>query len=248
MMLRQLDIMPGRLGLAARFVLSSPVDVALHSMRKQAKLAGVSHSTMVRLAEWMGLDGYDSLRAIYREGIKAGMGGSDAASSASAAAPLPESSDGLERLANEVERFGLEDNLQRHAEAASILLSADRIICVASEAGLPVAVHFQQLMESIGRTAVFYDVEDGTSSAALKSFGSRDVMLAIATGSASPRVTHTARYADRKGIRVVALTDCPRSSIASFSNCIIVPSQAPGSPATIAATVAVVETVVSMIV
>lgn len=246
-MTRQLDSMPGRLRVAAHFVLSRPADVALNSMRKQAEQAGVSHSTMVRLAEWMGLDGYDALRAIYQEGIKAGMGGTEVTSS-SVSEPPPATRDSLERLVTEVERFGLDDNLQRHSEAASILSAADRVICVASETGLPVATHFLHLMQSMERVAVSYDVERGTPSAAMKSFGSRDAMLAVATGTASPRVTHTARYADRRGIRVVALTDCPRASIASFSNAIIVPSQALGSHATLAATVAVVETIVSLMI
>ncbi|NKC52074.1 MurR/RpiR family transcriptional regulator [Ochrobactrum cytisi] len=66
----QLDTMPKGLRTAARFVLSHPVDVALSSMRRQAKQVGVSHSTMVRPAEWMGLDGYDALRAIFRRRYK----------------------------------------------------------------------------------------------------------------------------------------------------------------------------------
>ncbi|WP_394893290.1 hypothetical protein ACG873_17095 [Mesorhizobium sp. AaZ16] len=47
----ELELLPGQLRAAARFVLANPKDVALKTMREQAGLAGVSHSTMVRFAE-----------------------------------------------------------------------------------------------------------------------------------------------------------------------------------------------------
>lgn len=60
LLVERFETMPPQLQVAARFVLDDPQGVALMSMRKQASQAGVSHSTMMRLARWLGLDGYDT--------------------------------------------------------------------------------------------------------------------------------------------------------------------------------------------
>ena len=71
MLVEELEAMPPQLKAAARFVLEQPTDVALMSMREQARRAGVSHTTMVRLAAWLGLDSYEELRAAYAEALRA---------------------------------------------------------------------------------------------------------------------------------------------------------------------------------
>ncbi|TGT34663.1 MurR/RpiR family transcriptional regulator, partial [Mesorhizobium sp. M8A.F.Ca.ET.167.01.1.1] len=55
MLVGGLASMPSQLRTAARFVLEHPADVALMSMREQGRKARVSHTTMVRLAAWLGL-------------------------------------------------------------------------------------------------------------------------------------------------------------------------------------------------
>src|SRR5690606_2156898 len=55
---------------ASRFVLDHPDDVALMSMREQAIRAGVSHSTMMRLARSLGLNSYEDMRALYAKGLR----------------------------------------------------------------------------------------------------------------------------------------------------------------------------------
>ena len=241
----QLDTMPRGLRAAARFVLSHPVDVALNSMRSQARQVGVSHSTMVRLAEWMGLDGYDALRAIFRDGIKAGIWTRTEASVNNDDYVQQTPSDSLEWLATEVERCGLQDRMQHYGEAATILAGADRVICVTSQAELVVAHRFGDLMQAIGRNSVSVDSATGAP-ADLRSLGPRDAMLAVCMGPAIPQVTNTARYADRRGARIVALTNCPASSIARFSHAIIVQSQLSQSTPMLAATIASVEIITSL--
>ncbi|TIU25817.1 MAG: MurR/RpiR family transcriptional regulator, partial [Mesorhizobium sp.] len=65
LLVERFENMPPQLRVAARFVLDHPKDVALMSMREQAHQAGVSHSTMMRLARWLGLDGYEDMRSLY---------------------------------------------------------------------------------------------------------------------------------------------------------------------------------------
>ncbi len=58
-----------RLQQAARFIVDNPQLVALRSMRAVASRAHVDPSTMVRLAQDLGFDGYEQLRDCYRRKI-----------------------------------------------------------------------------------------------------------------------------------------------------------------------------------
>ena len=59
--------LPAQLKLAARYVLDHPHDVALLSMREQARRANVTPATMTRLAQQLGLEGYDALKKYARD-------------------------------------------------------------------------------------------------------------------------------------------------------------------------------------
>src|SRR5260370_28043380 len=66
------DILPPQLQTAARYMLDRPDDVALLSMREQARRAGVPPATMTRLAQRLGLEGYDQVRELYARAVRAG--------------------------------------------------------------------------------------------------------------------------------------------------------------------------------
>src|SRR5258708_29925244 len=66
------DAMSAQLQAAGRYVLDRPRDVALLSMREQARQAGVQPATMTRLAKHLGLDGYDDIREMYAAAVRDG--------------------------------------------------------------------------------------------------------------------------------------------------------------------------------
>src|SRR5947209_11854448 len=68
--IKAFDTMSGQLQAGARYVLDKPNDVALLSMREQARQAGVQPATMTRLAKRLGLGGYDAVREMYAETIR----------------------------------------------------------------------------------------------------------------------------------------------------------------------------------
>src|SRR5271167_1488104 len=82
--IKAFDTMSGQLQAGARYVLERPRDVALLSMREQARQAGVQPATMTRLAKHLGLDGYDRVRELTRQRCVTAM-------SASPARPAPRS-------------------------------------------------------------------------------------------------------------------------------------------------------------
>src|ERR1700742_338700 len=66
------DTMSVQLQAGARYVLDRPRDVALLSMREQARQAGVQPATMTRLAKHLGMGGYDDVRELYAAAVRDG--------------------------------------------------------------------------------------------------------------------------------------------------------------------------------
>src|SRR4051812_46902050 len=64
------DALPPQLQEAARWVIDHPADVALLSMREQARRAGIPPATLTRLAQRFGLSGYDEIRSLYAEAVR----------------------------------------------------------------------------------------------------------------------------------------------------------------------------------
>ena len=55
---------------AARWVIDHPADVALLSMREQARRAGIAPATLTRLAQRLGFSGYDGVRKLYADAVR----------------------------------------------------------------------------------------------------------------------------------------------------------------------------------
>ena len=58
------DELPPQLKEAARWVIDHPADVALLTMREQARRAGIPPATLTRLAQRFRLKGYDEIRKL----------------------------------------------------------------------------------------------------------------------------------------------------------------------------------------
>jgi len=64
------ETLPPQLKEAARWVIDHPADVALLTMREQARRAGIPPATLTRLAQRFGLKGYDEIRKLYAEVVR----------------------------------------------------------------------------------------------------------------------------------------------------------------------------------
>src|SRR6202158_2702077 len=70
--IKTVDDMPAPFQAGARYVLDRPRDVALLSMREQARQAGGQPATMTRLAKRLGMDGYDDVSELYAAAVREG--------------------------------------------------------------------------------------------------------------------------------------------------------------------------------
>ncbi|MEJ2625350.1 MAG: MurR/RpiR family transcriptional regulator, partial [Pseudolabrys sp.] len=64
------DQLPPQLREAARWVIDHPDDVALLSTHEQARRAGVTVATMTRLAQRLGMPGYEDVRKLFADAVR----------------------------------------------------------------------------------------------------------------------------------------------------------------------------------
>ena len=69
----ELDSFSPQLKKAAGFILDNPNEVGVSSIREISEAAEVTPNTLVRLAKSVGFEGYEELRAPFREQMRAGF-------------------------------------------------------------------------------------------------------------------------------------------------------------------------------
>ena len=129
--IKAFDTMPAQLQAGARYVLDRPRDVALLSMREQARQAGVQPATMTRLAKHLGMDGYDDVRELYASAVREGdLGFAGKAGVQVVSQKLRGdkalAADMVQSLSRQIGRLAEPATLQRLADAAERLHRADR--------------------------------------------------------------------------------------------------------------------------
>src|SRR5215469_10422603 len=140
---------------AARYVLDRPEDVALLSMREQARRAGVPPATMTRLAKRLGLEGYDEVRALYAGAMRDGtLGFAGQAGRQVEAQKLRGeralAADMAHALGRQIARLAEPASIERLAEAASRLHQARRIYCLGLRACHAAVWHFHYMLSLLG--------------------------------------------------------------------------------------------------
>jgi DNA-binding MurR/RpiR family transcriptional regulator len=220
------DALSPQLKEAARWVIDNPADVALLSTREQARRAGVTPATLTRLAQRLGMDGYDGVRKLYAEAVRR----------------RPDSYHGraeelMVRRSREGDAALVQDifaSLTRHmydlsaparveefAAAADLLAGAERVFCLGVRAAYTVAYIFHYIRTLFGSNSVLVDGPGTTGIDVLRTIGSADVLLAV---SVQPYVKHAidmAAYAKERGARVVAMTDSKVSPLAIHADHVV---------------------------
>src|SRR5690242_8361247 len=141
------ETLPPQLQAAARYVLDRPGDVALLSMREQARQAGVPPATMTRLAQRLGLDGYDAVRALYAGAVRDGTLGFAGKAGVQVEAQKLRGERALAAdmalaLSRQIARLAEPAALARLVAAAEQLHKARRIYCLGLRACHSAAWHF----------------------------------------------------------------------------------------------------------
>jgi DNA-binding MurR/RpiR family transcriptional regulator len=245
--------MPRQIRAAAQWVLDNPRDVALLSMREQAQRAGVTPASMTRLAQRMGLDGYDGLRALYAERLRRG----ETEFSGRAEALVARRRKG----GDGVLAFDLAETLERHMAAlcrpdaldavtavAAALAGARRIHVLGYRSSYPVACHFAYVYGLAGGSVRLLDGPGGTGPDALREALKGDALLAVSVKPYTRAAIELVDYAVSMGLDVVAITDSIVSPLmARALAAIVVPTESPSFFHTMTPAFAVAEALAAML-
>ena len=218
----QYDAMSPQLQRAARYVLEHPEEVALVSMRGVARLAAVQPATMTRFAKFLGLPGYDELRAQHAEALRR-------RSDSFAAKVRQQVSEGGEAVESDIAAHMLQglsaqlaklcepDSLQRLAAIASRLRSARKVYVLGLRSCHAVAWHFHYVMTLLGDHSVHLDGPGGTGGDGLIRATSEDVLLVISIKPYATGTLELAQLAKERGVGIVSITDSEVSPLVALS-------------------------------
>ena len=207
---------------AARYVLDCPDDVALLSMREQARRAGVPPATMTRLAKRLGLEGYDEVRALYAGAVRDGTLGFAGKAGLQVETQKLRGERALAAdmaltLSRQIARLAETPTLDRLADAAGRLHQARRIYCLGLRSCHAIAWHFHYMLSLLSDKTVMLDDAGGIGLDAIRDASGSDVLLAASVEPYARATIDGARYAHRQGVPVVALTDSEVSPLAQIA-------------------------------
>lgn len=214
---------------AARYILDRPRDVALLSMRQQARAADVQPATMTRLAKHLGLEGYDAVRELYAQAFR--EGGFDLARRAdkqmarqklrgdlSLAAEIASS------FATQVAALAEPETLAQLVAAAETLAGARRIYCLGMRSCFPAMAYFHYVTSLVREGVVLFHGLGGLGADGLRGAASDDVFLVNTVRPYTRAVVQAVDYARSRNVPVVAITDSAVSPVADRAQHVILVS------------------------
>ena len=210
--------LPSQLRAAAHWVIEHSNEVALLSMRDQARRAGVPPTTMTRLAQRLGFEGYDEVRALYAERLLRAPGGFSGKADELLQRRRVEgedvlSADLIETAATQASALARPEHLLQISDAARLMIAARRSFVIGQRAGYSVAYQLAYICSLAGYDAQLLDRPGGIGLDALRDADSGDVLVAVSINPYTRATVDIAAYAARRGMKVIAITDSPISPL-----------------------------------
>jgi DNA-binding MurR/RpiR family transcriptional regulator len=211
---------------AARWVIDHPADVALLSLRQQARRAGIAPATLTRLAQRLGFRGYDGVRKLYADAVR------ERAESYRGRAEellVRRDSEGDAALVQDMfgslkqhaQNLSSSDAIERFTAAADMIASADRVFCLGLRSSFSVAYIFHYVRSLFGSNSVLVDGSGGCGVDMLRSIGRGDVLLAVSVKPYAAHTIESASFAKARGTCILAFTDSEISPLAAFADEVI---------------------------
>jgi DNA-binding MurR/RpiR family transcriptional regulator len=245
--------MSPQLQAAARYVLDRPGDVALLSMREQARKAGVHPATMTRLAQRLGLDGYDAVRELYAEAIRSGdLGFAGKADIQVAHQKLKGeralAAEMVKTVTSQIASIAEPDSLDGLVAASELLASARRVYCLGLRSSHSVAWCVHYVLSLLGDRTVLLDAMAGVGADPIRTATKKDVLLVASVLPYTRATVELTRYLAPRRVPIIAITDSPVSPIAQVaSHTILVATESPSFFHTMAPAFVVAEILAALV-
>lgn len=248
-----LDDMPVQMQVAARFIMDQPSEVALLSMREQARKAGVPPATMTRLAQRLGFSGYQDLKDAYVEAVRnnvpwfsgRAVNMLNRRKQIGEAALVTETVNSIARAVEELSRPATVGAL---IKATNILERARSVYCIGARATFPVAFLFDYTQRFYSDKIHLLEGSGGSGVDRMHRIGSKDALLAVSLSPYSNSTHRATQLAHKAGAKIVAITDSEFAPVARLANVVIlVSAQSPSFFDTISPALAAAEVLVALL-
>lgn len=203
--------LPSRLRAVAKYIVDHQSDFGLDPIRETARKAGVSTYTLVRLAERLGFSGYDDLREPFRHALV----------SSSTALEQP---DWIERHREGGEFGQVQSNASLNALAivqrslemqntellqrvVSLLLEAPTVYLTAVRASYAMAYYLHYVGRMALPTLQLIPRHMNSAIDELHAASEGDVMIAITFDPYSRETIDACKFARRKGVKLILISD-----------------------------------------
>ncbi|WP_085028663.1 MurR/RpiR family transcriptional regulator [Ensifer aridi] len=218
--------MPRQMKVGARWLLDHPTEVALLSMREQARRAGVPAATLTRLAKRLGFDGFDSLKEIFAGAIRErpesfAVRAEELLARREAEGDAALIGETIDALQGHLSDLAQPSTLTALGTAADIMVGARNIFCLGLRSSFPAAYLMHYVGSLLGSRTVLIDGVGGTANDVLRSVGPNDVLVAVTVSPYTRYTLQAAEYAVSRGVKLIALTDSDLSPIAKLSKVMI---------------------------
>ena len=247
--------MPRALQTAARYIIDHPREVGVQSMRALAVKISVHPNAFVRLARQIGFDGYDEMRERFRDFVVAdGLGGfrdrarwlQEMAAEGGSAAILG----GMAAaIADNVERGFQQQDVAALERTCDAILKAGTVYVL----GLGSAYNLAHQFWYVARMAFAHIMpipRHGSQSIDdLATIGEDDLLIALTFQPYRAETMEAARFAKRRGARVIGITDSATSPLAREADqALICPTHTPQFFQSHAAVTGLLESLIALLV
>lgn len=247
--------LPPQLQAAARFVLDNPDDVALLSMREQARRAGVPPVTMTRLARQLGFADYAAFRDLQATALRrpshtaefshrAGQLQRQKAQSGDGALAAQIGWAMADHIAGSHDEAGVDSLIA----AATLIEKARKVYFLGLRSCHAVAFHAQYVHGLFRDNGVLLEGAGDTGFDALRHAGPGDALVVVSVAPYTTAAVERTAYAARLGMDIVAITDSRVSPVAALAQAsILVPTDTPSFFHAITPAFAAAETLIALV-
>ncbi|WP_018152943.1 MurR/RpiR family transcriptional regulator [Leeia oryzae] len=212
-----------KLKTAARYVMDSPTEIAMQSMRTVAANAGLQPASMLRFARELGFNNYEDFRSIYMRWLS-----THETTFVKRAVDLRQrsASSGEDQLLADIyntEMTNLDQTLgQRNAEAfrqaVSALEKAKHIYILGLRSFFPAAYYLQYVCSLFCDNTTLLTGIGGTFADELRRIDKDDVLVAFSFAPYSSTAVRATEFVREQGATTIAITDSAVSPIALDTN------------------------------
>jgi DNA-binding MurR/RpiR family transcriptional regulator len=198
---------------AARWVRDHPAELGLQSMRQSAQAAGVSPATMTRLAQALGMEGFEAMRSPAKSAFMRSVSRPDPSDGTGIDGSSSHSPLTLAQSANLASVAARNPPAALRAAAASVI-DAHSVLFLGLRASFGIAYHLHYTCDWLRSGTHLATDPGGAWADRLAALTPNDLLVAVSQAPYTVLTVEAVHQARQAGVPVLAITDSPLSPLA----------------------------------